>query len=82
MAVMSPIAMWVDERARTPEKFVAARKVGNGLNGKREKIKVEAEKIEVEVEVEELKLELKPRMKDGVELKAEVGAYREKMEEM
>ena len=53
MEAMSPIAMWVDELARTPEKIAAARKVGNGSNEKREKIKVEAEKVQVEVEVED-----------------------------
>ena len=78
MEAMSPIAMWVDELARTPEKVVDVCKVGYGSNEKREKDAVNVEKIEVKVEMDELKM----KIQDEDELNVEVEAYRKKMQKM
>ena len=82
MEAMSPIAMWVDELARTPEKF-AALKAEKGSLEKPEK-KVDVEKVEVDVDVEnaELKKELKLKVDAEVELKVEVELTRERLREM
>ena len=67
---------------RTPAN-VAAFEKGKGSNEKPEK-KKDAVKVEVEdkVEIDDLKMKLKMKMQDEVELKDEVEAYREKMQEM
>ena len=67
---------------RTPAN-VAAFEKGKGSNEKPEK-KKDAVKVEVEdkVEIDDLKMKLKIKMQDEDEMKAEVVAYREKMQEM
>ena len=83
---MSPIAMWIDELDRTPEKFTA-RETRNGSNEKQEKPKVEVEKVEVaevevDVEMDKLKMKNAELEVEVEEYRADLGALRNKMFEI
>ena len=83
MEAMSPIAMWVEELARTPEKF-AVLKDEMGSIEKPKKIAV-VRKVDVDVAVGvdvDVALKLKLEAEINVALNREVALYREKMKEM
>ena len=82
MEAMSPIAMWVDELARTPEKNAALKAEKGSLEKPEKKVVVKKVVVDVELENAELKKELKLKVDAEVKLKVEVELTRERLREM